>query len=159
MTKDEALKLALSTLDEVRQETFRLIRDGQKLYAEDKVWSTIISIKEALAQTQEPVAWEQFHEHMAGPFYKAPPQPEKEPVAWGVFEDNLHDMFFTEAEAVEMAQLKGNHAEVKPLYTAPQRKPLTDEDVERIVREARVGEHGIGYTIARAIEAAHGIKE
>ena len=43
-------------------------------------------------------------------------------------------------------------------YVAPQRKPLTDEDVERIVREARVGEHGIGYTIARAIEAAHGIK-
>ena len=43
------------------------------------------------------------------------------PVAWGVFEVNLHDMFFTEAEAVEMAQLKGNHAEVKPLYTAPQR--------------------------------------
>ena len=42
---------------------------------------------------------------------------------------------------------------------APQRKPLTDEDVERIVREARVGEHGIGYTIARAIEAAHNIKE
>ena len=118
MTKDEALKLALSTLDEVRQETFRLSRDGQKLYAEEKVWSTIISIKEVLAQEKEPVAWEQFHEHMAGPFYKAPPQPEKEPVAWGVFECNLHDMFFTEAEAVEMAQLKGNHAEVKPLYTA-----------------------------------------
>jgi len=37
--------------------------------------------------------------------------------------------------------------------------PLTDEDVECIVREARVGEHGIGYTIARAIEAAHNIKE
>ena len=52
MTKDEALKLALSTLDEVRQETFRLMRDGQKLYAEDKVWSTIISIKEALAQPE-----------------------------------------------------------------------------------------------------------
>jgi hypothetical protein len=96
MTKDEALKLALSTLDEVRQETFRLMRDGQTLYAEDNVWSTIISIKEVLAQEQEPVAW-------------------------GVFEGNLHDMFFTEAEAVEMAQLKGHHAEVKPLYTAPQR--------------------------------------
>ena len=52
MTKDEALKLALSTLDEVRQETFRLSRDGQKLYAEEKVWSTIISIKEVLAQPQ-----------------------------------------------------------------------------------------------------------
>ena len=52
MTKDEALKLALSTLDEVRQETFRLMRDGQTLYAEDKVWSTIISIKEVLAQPE-----------------------------------------------------------------------------------------------------------
>ena len=96
MTKDEALKLALSALDEVRQETFRLMRNGETLYAEEKVWSTIISIKEVLAQKQEPLAW-------------------------GVFEGNLHDMFFTEAEAVEMAQLKGNHAEVKPLYTAPQR--------------------------------------
>ena len=55
MTKNEALKLALSALDEVRQETFRLMRDGQTLYAEDKVWSTIISIKEVLAQEQEPV--------------------------------------------------------------------------------------------------------
>ena len=30
--------------------------------------------REALAQTQEPVAWEQLHEHMAGPFYQKPPQ-------------------------------------------------------------------------------------
>ena len=73
-------------------------------------------------------------------------QPEQEPVAW------MNDM--------------GTHIDLNvsgrgiPLYTTPpQRKPLTDEDVERIVREARVGEHGIGYTIARAIEAAHGIKE
>ena len=56
MTKDEALKLALEALNEVRQETFRLMRNGQTLYAEDKVWSTIISIKEVLAQEQEPVA-------------------------------------------------------------------------------------------------------
>jgi hypothetical protein len=47
------------------------------------------------------------------------PDREQEPVAWGVFEGNLHDMFFTEAEAVEMARLKGTYAEVKPLYTAP----------------------------------------
>ena len=139
MTKDEALKLALSTLDEVRQETFRLSRDGQKLYAEEKVWNTIIAIKEALAQPeqdgqckrcidgcpacdarklpeQEPVAWEQFHEHMAGPNYVAPQQG---PVAWGVFEVNLHDMFFSPSEAQEMADLKGTHAEVRPLYTTP----------------------------------------
>jgi hypothetical protein len=41
----------------------------------------------------------------------------QEPVAWGVFEGNLHDMFFTQEEAQEMARLKGSHAEVKPLYT------------------------------------------
>ena len=73
MTKDETLKLALSALDEVRQETFRLMRDGQTLYSEKKVWEAIYTIKKVLAQPkQEPVAWEQFHEHMAGPNYVAP---------------------------------------------------------------------------------------
>ena len=57
MNKDETLRLALDTLKEVREETFRLLRNGEKLYAEDKVWSTIISIQEVLAQPeQEPVA-------------------------------------------------------------------------------------------------------
>lgn len=37
-------------------------------------------------------------------------------VAWGVFEDgNLHDMFFLEVEAKEMARLKGEHALVRPM--------------------------------------------
>jgi hypothetical protein len=37
-------------------------------------------------------------------------------VAWGVFEGgNLHDMFFLEVEAREMARLKGEHAVVSPL--------------------------------------------
>ena len=106
MTKDEALKLALSALDEVRQETFRLMRDGQTLYAEKKVWEAIYTIKKVLEQS------------------------EQEPVAWGVFEGNLHDMFFTEAEAVEMAQLKGNHAEVKPLYAYPP-QPKKQETVAK----------------------------
>ena len=45
-TKDEALKLALSALDEVRQETF---------HAEKKVWEAIYTIKKVLAQPkQEP---------------------------------------------------------------------------------------------------------
>ena len=35
----------------------------------------LIECRIALAQQeQEPVAWEQFHEHMAGPFYTTPPQ-------------------------------------------------------------------------------------
>ena len=73
-------------------------------------------------------------------------QPEQEPVAW--------EQFYPD---IGKPQIAINPETVG--YVAPQRKPLTDEDVERIVREARVGEHGIGYTIARAIEAAHGIKE
>ena len=58
MTKDEALKLALSALDEVRQETFRLMRNGETLHAEKKVWMAIYTIKKVLAQPkQEPLAW------------------------------------------------------------------------------------------------------
>ena len=62
MTKDEALKLALSALNEVRQETFRLMRNGQTLYDEDNVWSTIISIKEALAQPEQEFVAKKKHE-------------------------------------------------------------------------------------------------
>ena len=52
MTKDGALKLALSTLDEVRQETFRLMRNGETLHAEKKVWEAIYTIKKVLAQPE-----------------------------------------------------------------------------------------------------------
>ena len=79
MTKDEALKLALSTLNEVRQETFRLSRDGQKLYAEDKVWSTIISIKEALAKEKALQALHDENERLG--LYKDA-YAEQEPLAW-----------------------------------------------------------------------------
>ena len=118
----------------------------------------------AAQPAQEPVAWMmpdgqiidkwalQFYGGQAGkPLYTTPPQrtwvgltepAQQEPVAWGVFEGNLHDMFFTEAEAVEMAQLKGTHAEVKPLYTAPQRPwvGLTDEEIEQGCKESWVTE-------------------
>ena len=79
-------------------------------------------------------------------------QPEQEPVAWGVFEGNLHDMFFIKAEAVEMAHLKGSHAEVRPLYTTPQKRPwvgLTDEDIALIDWESLATKKDC----ARAIEA------
>ena len=46
----KAMELALSTLKEVQSETFRLLRNGQRLYAEEKVWNTIIEIKQALAE-------------------------------------------------------------------------------------------------------------
>jgi hypothetical protein len=47
-------------------------------------------------------------------------QPEQEPVAWGVFDGpNLHDMFFAEEDAQDMARLKGVGSVVRPLTTPP----------------------------------------
>ena len=110
-----------------------MLKEFAKLVAEK-------AIKEALAQPeQEPVG--QLLEDAFGRgqvmwfnkpkdesmLYTAPPQRTKqEPVAWGVFEGNLHDMFFTQVEAVEMAHLKGTHAEVKPLYTTPPQRTWVD---------------------------------
>jgi hypothetical protein len=62
MTKDEALRLALSTLNEVREETFRLLRNGEKLYSEMKVWDTIYEIKKALETKDEPTVHKTFEE-------------------------------------------------------------------------------------------------
>ena len=65
-----------------------------------------------------------------------------EPVAWGVFEGNLHDMFFSQEEAQEMADLKGTHAEARPLYATPQRTwvGLTDEEIEQGCKESWITE-------------------
>jgi len=62
-----------------------------------------------------------------------------EPVAWAVFEGwNAHDLYLPQEydEALKMAGYKGDHAEVKPLYTTPpaaQRQwvGLTDEEIEQ----------------------------
>jgi hypothetical protein len=53
MTDKEAIKLAIATLDEVRNEAFRLVRNGQRFYAEEKVWNTVAALKERLAQPHE----------------------------------------------------------------------------------------------------------
>jgi hypothetical protein len=81
----------------------------------------------------------------------------QEPVAWGVFGANLHDMFFTEEEAHELARLKGDGSTVAPLYTSPpQRKPLLASDIVTMYDEnPRSDSEMIAF--ARAIEAKHGI--
>ena len=56
MTKDEALKLALEALKQIDEAMpFPVAKLAQA------------SIKEALAQTQEPVAWEQFYPDIGKP--------------------------------------------------------------------------------------------
>jgi hypothetical protein len=79
----------------------------------------------------------------------------QEPVAWGVFEGNLHDMFFSQEEAQEMAELKGTHAEVRPLYATPQRTwvGLTNNELQPIADEYRILFGSWVEDFARAIEA------
>ena len=93
MTDREAMKLALDAFEDTH---YRIISAG--LLDQDLLnrnFTVATALRERLAQ------------------------PEQEPVAWGVFEGNLHDMFFTQSEAQEMAKLKGTHAEVRPFYTTP----------------------------------------
>ena len=132
MTKDEALKLALSALNEVRQETSRLMKDSQTLYSEKKVWEAIYTIKKVLAQ------------------------PYQEPVAYGTW-----DTMLGKGNRMMMVRLdKGQDGCTVPLYTTPpQRKPLTDEQIDYIAKNYALNNPTTPLHFARAIEAAHGIKE
>ena len=67
MTKDEALKLALEALESVLDDSPKVLDASISggLYEVVQCREAITAIKEALAQPeQEPVAWEQFHEHL-----------------------------------------------------------------------------------------------
>jgi hypothetical protein len=55
--------------------------------------------------------------------------PPAAPVAWGVFDGpNLHDMFFAEEDAKDMARLKGDGSVVRPLTTPPAAQPEQKQD-------------------------------
>ena len=75
-------------------------------------------------------------------------QPEQEPVAW-IYSQGA-------AKVVSMNYVAGVRA--SPLYTTPpQRKPLTDEQIAELCRSLPATQYTTAF--ARAIEAAHGIKE
>ena len=79
-------------------------------------------------------------------------QPEQEPVAWWI----------PKAEQFCLPSSDGTRPFAKawePLYTTPpQRKPLTDEQIDGIASKFYPRSYGLDE-FARAIEAAHGIKE
>ena len=163
MTKErEALKLALSTLDEVRSETFRLLRNGQKLYAEEKVWNTIIAIKEALAQPEQPVQEPECSECKAKLLYECvacsnnnyPPQ--RQPLTHD--EINKCDMCgYVGKDKDSIGQCpKCRWDELRPLVEKARQKPLTDDQIYDMYNEPRSDAEMLEF--ARAIEAAHGIK-
>ena len=127
MIKDEALNLALEAL-----ERYQVKRQDFDRFAD-----VITAIKEALAQ------------------------PEQEPVAYGKTELNCFAQ-----DLYDQKMQEGKHGHYETMFhvvhqaikrtTPPQRKPLTDEEIDRMYVSCK---YGSVRELARAIEAAHGIKE
>ena len=108
---------------------------------------------------QEPVAWEQFYPDIGKPKFVA--QPEKEPVAWMFQHEETGRTVCIDAQQLGWGFEKGNPRlkKIAPLYTTPpQRKPLTDEEINDRARAE--GAHNADFWLGvRFAEAAHGIKE
>ena len=140
MTKDEALRLALEALEKLFGIPDKWTGEGEgdvavwRLGGSYRAQQAITAIKAALEAKDEPVAWMYDWTTSEGEFIQN----------WTTSEaETLRD---TEPTII---------TNVRPLYTTPpQRKPLTDEEIERIYN--RYG--GEMINCARAIERAHGIK-
>jgi hypothetical protein len=149
MTKDEALRLALEAL------TVLLDEWTPARQAQLKGMDAITAVKAALLSRSDGEA-------------------KDEPVAWAFFfeDGEVSNELFDTREHGEKWLLSDDclwAGSLKPLYTIqPQRKPLTDEEIQQIfIANSVVVDNGNAYmvaglrtvNIARAIEAAHGIKD
>ena len=154
MTKDEALRLALEALKQIDEAMpFPVAKLAQKV------------IKEALAQPQqEPVKlwlWKNFVD--GKPEYWAfdnafpinlndgDPQTLGEPCGYAWLKPSRQGRFDVSDEEVLSAV---QNAKEYP----PQRKPLTDKEIDVLWFKAKDKDNSIIKHFARAIEAAHGIK-
>jgi len=106
---------------------------------------------EALVAFAKLVAEKALAEHAMRETQRRGQEIEQEPVAW-LSTDSIGERYLCFDKPLD-------NDPVQPLYTTPpQRKPLTDEEIERIW-ESLPFCNGAWETFARAIEAAHGIKE
>ena len=87
---------------------------------------------------------------------KALAQPEQEPVAYTTGHCENHKQ--KGGCQLHNLQCGWPDCDRKPITAPPQRKPLTDEEIEQINASLN-GKRDLSRIFARAIEAAHGIKE
>ena len=88
-----------------------------------------------------------------------------EPVAWwtGKYEDEGEDFMFpnTRQAHIDHPESATHEFFPIPLYTTPQTKPLSDEEIIKIFNQiwnAGGNTNGVMHRFARAIEERHGIK-
>jgi hypothetical protein len=120
--------------------------------------------REALAiaklESQEPVAWEQFHGHMAGPFYQEPPQREwvwlKDEEIWSLItrigsgNSDVNPLtILADVRAVEF-RIHMKNSDVKQ---EPQRTWVGLTDEERIALFEEHGHRTGALVVCKAIEA------
>ena len=97
-------------------------------------------------------------------------QPEQEPVAFYVYKPTLPRGHLGNVSDGDLPWVydqdpsSGYSARMLVYTTPPQRKPLTDAQIHKASTQAGMQEHYMGFhsgfiRFARAIEAAHGIKE
>ena len=146
MTK-EALKLALEALENIKNDPF-------KFDLKDDINKAITAIKEALANE----ALEKMAENARelGLDYE-PEQTEQEPVVFWDGESRFVSQKTKEWDKRTGGTL-GFGCDIALYTTPPQRKPLTDEEIQDLLMPVRISGDGYYLRIARAIEAAHGIK-
>ena len=153
----QALELALEVIQDYVEEYGPHDKDSGAQYA-------INAIKEALAQPEQWGASAVTHpEYIAEQKAKTQElrsmlaQPEQEPVGEAYLCDRCHTPF---NDAWECPSCGHNMAVKEPVYTTPpQRKPLTDEQIKHLAIDVYSPHQEPLIVFARAIEAAHGIKE
>jgi hypothetical protein len=141
------------------QEALKLALEGVEIHSPNSPeYIVCAALIEALAQTQEPVAWVVYSSaendivwadkgkrlKQNTPLYTTPSQPEQEPVKMVAYN-------CTCGRTMKFESVHG--------VVAPQRKPLTDEEIEVIAKNYALNNPTTPLHFARAIEAAHGIKE
>jgi cell wall-associated NlpC family hydrolase len=157
MTKDEALMLALGGLEKIA--TVNAMDYEYQKWARE----TLPAIKQALEQEKALQALHNENERL-GLYKDAYGQPEQEPVAWRnaalrVGEDLCSVGPFGYYDMTAEQWLDWALSVVTVHAPTPKREPLTDEEMKKIWYSMQniMGWYSF-EEIARAIEAAHGIK-
>ena len=144
-------RIMLSSVDDASP-AVDAIRDFAKMRSLSLDDAKVQDWQEALAQPEQNLSCKSTQARLAVAWGYVQAQPEKEPVAWITKTGNV---WKTKADETDT-----------PLYTTPpQRKPLRDHEIAKILDRERMKWHKSPPTyefdlaFARAIEAAHGIKE